>query len=126
MTAIVRHAIMPHSEGKWSGIMEAEAIIGPIMERHGARCGMEEFYLCLGTCACLTSMASKSRPSGNYGRGRDGCNKLHCYRSGRQNGDPCAGVNRHEAENARVLRERGSDPLGLEFCVRCREVSGEA
>jgi hypothetical protein len=24
--------------------MEAEAIIGPIMERHGARCGMEEFH----------------------------------------------------------------------------------
>lgn len=24
--------------------MEGEAIIGPIMERHGARCGMEEFY----------------------------------------------------------------------------------
>jgi hypothetical protein len=47
--------------------------------------------------------------------------------SGRtQNGNPCAGINRHEAENARVLRERGSDPLGLEFCVRCREVSGEA
>src|ERR1039457_3482038 len=35
---------------------------------------------------------------------------------GGQNGNPCAGINRHEAENARVLRERGSDPLGLEFC----------
>src|ERR1017187_582082 len=45
---------------------------------------------------------------------------------GVQNGNPCAGINRHEAENARVLRERGSDRLGLEFCVRCREVSGEA
>jgi len=43
-----------------------------------------------------------------------------------QNGDSCAGINRHEAENARVLRERGSDLLGLEFCVRGREVSGEA
>src|SRR5712672_3003488 len=29
----------------------------------------------------------------------------------------CAGLNRHEAGNARVLRERSSEPLGPEFCV---------
>src|SRR5262249_37349465 len=29
----------------------------------------------------------------------------------------CAGINRHEAENERVSRERSSDPLGLESCV---------
>ncbi len=32
-----------------------------------------------------------------------------------QNDNSCAGINRHEAENARVSRERGSDPLGPEF-----------
>jgi len=29
----------------------------------------------------------------------------------------CAGINRHEAENAKFLRERISDPLGPEFCA---------
>ena len=29
----------------------------------------------------------------------------------------CAGMNRPEAENERVSRERSSDPLGLESCV---------
>jgi hypothetical protein len=29
----------------------------------------------------------------------------------------CAGVNRHEVEDARALRERSSDPLGLESCA---------
>src|ERR1700730_19223974 len=29
----------------------------------------------------------------------------------------CAGVNRHEAENAKFLRERSSDPLGPESCA---------
>src|SRR5258708_38499852 len=29
----------------------------------------------------------------------------------------CAGMNRHEAENERVSRERTSDLLGLESCV---------
>ena len=38
----------------------------------------------------------------------------------------CAGINRHEAENARFSRERGSDPLGPEFCAGHREVHGEA
>src|SRR5260370_31529603 len=38
----------------------------------------------------------------------------------------CAGINRHEAGNARVLRERSSEPLGPEFCVVCREAHGEA
>jgi len=38
----------------------------------------------------------------------------------------CAGLNRHEAGNARVLRERSSEPLGPEFCVAYREVRGEA
>jgi hypothetical protein len=41
-------------------------------------------------------------------------------------GDSCAGINRHAAEDERSLRERGSDPLGLEFCVGHREVHGEA
>jgi hypothetical protein len=36
-----------------------------------------------------------------------------------------AWINRHEAENVRVLRERVNDPLGLESCVRYREVSGD-
>jgi hypothetical protein len=38
----------------------------------------------------------------------------------------CAGINRHEAGNERVLRERSSEPLGPEFCVAHREVYGEA
>src|ERR1039457_7605373 len=29
----------------------------------------------------------------------------------------CAGINRHEAENAKFLRERSSDPLGPESCA---------
>src|SRR5437879_5794742 len=29
----------------------------------------------------------------------------------------CAGINRSEAEDERALRERSSDPLGLEFCT---------
>src|ERR1700722_1045369 len=29
----------------------------------------------------------------------------------------CAGINRHEAEDESSLRERSSDPLGLESCV---------
>src|SRR2546429_1726650 len=29
----------------------------------------------------------------------------------------CAGLNRHEAENAKFLRERSSDPLGPESCA---------
>ena len=29
----------------------------------------------------------------------------------------CAGLNRHEAEDERALRERNSDPLGLESCA---------
>jgi hypothetical protein len=38
----------------------------------------------------------------------------------------CAGINRHEAGNVRVLRERNSEPLGPEFCVGHREVISEA
>ena len=38
----------------------------------------------------------------------------------------CAGINRHEVENARVLRERTSDSPGLEFCAAHREVHSEA
>jgi hypothetical protein len=38
----------------------------------------------------------------------------------------CAGINRHEAENAKFLRVRSSDPLGPEFCVGYREVHDEA
>jgi hypothetical protein len=38
----------------------------------------------------------------------------------------CAGINRHEAGNARVLREGSSEPLGPEFCVAHRKVFGEA
>jgi hypothetical protein len=38
----------------------------------------------------------------------------------------CAGLNRHEAGNASVLRERSSEPLGPEFCVVHREMHGEA
>jgi hypothetical protein len=29
----------------------------------------------------------------------------------------CAGLNRHEAEEEEALRERSSDPLGLESCA---------
>jgi len=29
----------------------------------------------------------------------------------------CAGINRHEGEDERALRERSSDPLGLESCA---------
>jgi hypothetical protein len=29
----------------------------------------------------------------------------------------CAGLNRHEVEDARALRERSSDPLGPESCA---------
>jgi hypothetical protein len=38
----------------------------------------------------------------------------------------CAGINRHEVGNERVLRGRISDPLGPEFCVMHREVHCEA
>ena len=38
----------------------------------------------------------------------------------------CAGINRHEAEDERALRERSSDPLGLESCAGYREVHSEA
>src|SRR5450631_4193907 len=29
----------------------------------------------------------------------------------------CAGINQHEVEDGRALRERSSDPLGLESCA---------
>ena len=38
----------------------------------------------------------------------------------------CAGINRHEVEDERALRERNSDPLGLESCAGYREVHSEA
>jgi len=38
----------------------------------------------------------------------------------------CAGINRHEAEDESSLRERSSDPLGLESCAGYREVPSEA
>jgi hypothetical protein len=38
----------------------------------------------------------------------------------------CAGINRHEVENARVSRERTSDLLGPEFCTKRREAFSEA
>jgi hypothetical protein len=38
----------------------------------------------------------------------------------------CAGINRHEVENVRVLRERTSDSPGPEFCAAHREVHSEA
>jgi hypothetical protein len=47
-------------------------------------------------------------------------------RLGNQNGNSCAGINRHEVENARVSRERASDLLGPEFCAGHREVHGKA
>jgi hypothetical protein len=37
-----------------------------------------------------------------------------------RNLDWCAGINRHEAENAKFLRERTNDLLGPEFCVGYR------
>ena len=40
-------------------------------------------------------------------------------------GNSCAGINRHEVENARISRERASDPLGPEFCAGHREVHSE-
>jgi hypothetical protein len=33
----------------------------------------------------------------------------------------CAGINRHEGEDERALRERSSEPLGPEFCAVLRE-----
>jgi hypothetical protein len=45
---------------------------------------------------------------------------------GEKSPSQCAGINRHEAGNERVLRERSSEPLGPEFCVAHREVFGEA
>jgi hypothetical protein len=33
----------------------------------------------------------------------------------------CAGINRHEGEDERALRERSSEPLGPEFCAALRE-----
>src|SRR5260370_12413696 len=41
-------------------------------------------------------------------------------------GSLSAGINRHEVEKERVLRERSSEPLGPEFCAGCREADGEA
>jgi hypothetical protein len=38
----------------------------------------------------------------------------------------CAGINRYEAEDESSLRERSSDPLGLESCAGYREVLSEA
>src|SRR5260370_18846670 len=38
----------------------------------------------------------------------------------------CAGINRHEAEDERALRERNSDPLGPALCTGHREVHSEA
>jgi integrase len=38
----------------------------------------------------------------------------------------CAGINRHAAENARVLQERSSEPPGLESCGGSREAAVEA
>jgi hypothetical protein len=48
------------------------------------------------------------------------------FSAGAKSPTQCAGINRHEAGNARVLRERSSEPLGPEFCVAYREVRGEA
>src|SRR6202049_2735432 len=48
---------------------------------------------------------------------------LHVWKKGVR---LCAGINRHEVENARVLRERTSDPPGPEFCAEHREVHSEA
>src|SRR5262245_20528780 len=39
------------------------------------------------------------------------------FRAAKKSRLQCAGMNRHEAENERVSRERTSDPLGLESCV---------
>ena len=38
----------------------------------------------------------------------------------------CAGLNRLEVEDESSLRERSSDPLGLESCAGYREVLNEA
>ena len=38
----------------------------------------------------------------------------------------CAGLNRLEVEDESSLRERSSDPLGLESCAGYREVLSEA
>ena len=38
----------------------------------------------------------------------------------------CAGLNRHEVEDERALRERSSDPLGPESCGAVREGGVEA
>ena len=38
----------------------------------------------------------------------------------------CAGVNRHEVEDERALRERSSDPLGPESCADSRQGVSEA
>ena len=38
----------------------------------------------------------------------------------------CAGLNRHGVKDERALRERSSDPLGLESCAGYREVPSEA
>jgi hypothetical protein len=45
---------------------------------------------------------------------------------GSQIGNVCARINRHEAENARVSRERASDPLDSECGAGRCEVSREA
>ena len=91
---------------------------------------MPQNQVAFGTCDCTMN------PADGVGSLKQGPRTPPAHAEGRlvydsadwdgQNGNPCAGINRHEAENAKVLRERGSDPLGLEFCVRCREVSGEA
>ena len=46
--------------------------------------------------------------------------------SGEKSPLQCAGINRHEAGNERVLRVGSSDPLGLESCGGHREVHTEA
>ena len=40
-----------------------------------------------------------------------------CWIAGEESRLQCAGLNRHEVEDARALRERNSDPLGLESCA---------
>jgi hypothetical protein len=65
------------------------------------------------------------------GRPRDRPKQLHVVKAAFVNTSvklpmQCAGINRHEAGNERVLRERSSEPLGPEFCVAHREVFGEA
>jgi hypothetical protein len=41
---------------------------------------------------------------------------IHCV-TGAKSPLQCAGLNRLEAEDERALRERSSDPLGLESCA---------